>query len=163
MHRASSASLLSAYQTLSARSSWLSGHPLTDLFASDDARARVGSIVESFSSTGADHIQELQVQVSIEGSTSDLSDAQQVCLETADILHRVNDAVLMSIENSPVCSRISGQAKLNKADLSKKEEQQTLASGIDFGHVVGVERNAIRIGLDNFNFSERCPGLCLHI
>jgi hypothetical protein len=107
MHGASSASLLSAYQTLSARSSWLSGHPLRDLFASGDARARVGSIAESFSSTWADHIQEIRVQVSIEGSTSDLSDAQQVCLETADILHRVNVAVLMSIKNSPVCSRIT--------------------------------------------------------
>jgi hypothetical protein len=84
MHGASYAGLLSAHQTPSAQSSWLSGHSLRDLFASGDAHA--GSMVESFSSTWADHIHEIRVQASIEGSASDLSDAQQVCLETDDIL-----------------------------------------------------------------------------
>jgi hypothetical protein len=84
IHGASSAGLLSAHQTPSAQSSWLSGHPLRDLFASGDALA--GSMAESFSSTWADHIHEIRVQASVEGSACDLSDAQQVCLETDGLL-----------------------------------------------------------------------------
>jgi hypothetical protein len=50
---------------------------------------------------------------------------------TTHIMLRVNFAVLMSIKNSPDCGRVIEQAKLNKAGLSNKEEQQILASGID--------------------------------
>jgi hypothetical protein len=43
-------------------------------------------MVESFSSTWADHIHEIRVQASVEGSAWDLSDAQHVCMETDYIL-----------------------------------------------------------------------------
>jgi hypothetical protein len=73
---------------------------------------------------------------------------------TNHVMHRVNFAVQMSIQNSPDCCRIIEQAKITKAGLSNKEEQQILASGIDLCHIAGVVRTAVRIGLDNF--STRC-------